>query len=109
MPDDHRPAMPQVTAVDDQFGTHTAFGLPVAERNPSRAGRRSTRHVTAPWNQLQDRVAALDAEDPAEAQVGHQKRHSAWWVPAFGSGIALPMQWHGPASGQVQVRRVTVR
>jgi hypothetical protein len=22
MPDDHRPAMPQVTAVDDQFGTH---------------------------------------------------------------------------------------
>jgi hypothetical protein len=23
MPDDHRTAMPQVTAVDDQFGTHT--------------------------------------------------------------------------------------
>lgn len=23
MPHDHRPAMPQVTAVDDQFGTHT--------------------------------------------------------------------------------------
>jgi hypothetical protein len=22
MPDDHRPAVPQVTAVDDQFGTH---------------------------------------------------------------------------------------
>jgi hypothetical protein len=22
MPDDHRTAMPQVTAVDDQFGTH---------------------------------------------------------------------------------------
>jgi hypothetical protein len=23
MPDDHSPAMPQVTAVDEQFGTHT--------------------------------------------------------------------------------------
>lgn len=23
MPDDHRPAMPQVTAMDDRFGTHT--------------------------------------------------------------------------------------
>jgi hypothetical protein len=23
MPDDHRPVMPQVTAVDGQFGTHT--------------------------------------------------------------------------------------
>jgi hypothetical protein len=23
MPDDHRPAIPQVTAVDDRFGTHS--------------------------------------------------------------------------------------
>jgi hypothetical protein len=27
MPYDRRPAMPQVTAVDDQFGTHTTMML----------------------------------------------------------------------------------
>jgi hypothetical protein len=27
MPDDYWPAMPQATAVDDQFGTHTLDGL----------------------------------------------------------------------------------
>ncbi|MGH3669327.1 MAG: hypothetical protein ACRDSH_01640, partial [Pseudonocardiaceae bacterium] len=26
MPNDHYPAMPQVTAMDDQFGTHTSSG-----------------------------------------------------------------------------------
>jgi hypothetical protein len=33
MPDGHRPAMPQVTAVDDRFGTHTSGMLTaLAER-----------------------------------------------------------------------------
>jgi hypothetical protein len=27
MPDRHRPVMPQVTTVDDLFGTHTGAGL----------------------------------------------------------------------------------
>jgi hypothetical protein len=35
MPDGHRPAMPQVTAVDGQFGTHTRQAtLTRQTRNP---------------------------------------------------------------------------
>jgi len=29
MPDGHGPAMPQVTAVDDQFGTHRVSSIPL--------------------------------------------------------------------------------
>ena len=37
MPDDHRPAMPQVTTVDDQFGTHRLCA-PRQTAYPSRHG-----------------------------------------------------------------------
>jgi hypothetical protein len=33
MPDEHGPAMPQVTAVDDQFGTHSLPGAHFATPN----------------------------------------------------------------------------
>jgi hypothetical protein len=58
MPDGHGPAMPQVTAVDDQFGTHTAKQRIEHRREylrqsllnqprTTRALHRSVAHVTA--------------------------------------------------------------
>src|SRR5919199_4445106 len=43
LPDGHSPAMPQVTAVDDQFGTHTSSTRPALSANAtvrSRVGPR---------------------------------------------------------------------
>jgi hypothetical protein len=51
MPDRHRPAMPQVTAVDDQFGTHRLeqLGLSAPRKRYGRTPdpfRQYSRHAT---------------------------------------------------------------
>jgi hypothetical protein len=38
MPDDHWPAMTQVTAVDDRFGTHTDLSQERIKRRPILGG-----------------------------------------------------------------------
>jgi hypothetical protein len=48
MPGDHRPAMPQITAVDDQFGTHPQVKAKgSAARQASQAQPRHAAHLVA--------------------------------------------------------------
>ena len=48
MPDGHGPAIPQVTAVDDQFGTHTQVNTPCDEFGTAHAPRPAGRSSPSP-------------------------------------------------------------
>jgi hypothetical protein len=48
MPDGHHPATPQATAMDDQFGTHTADFAPTSHANPLSNPNAAVTNAVAP-------------------------------------------------------------
>jgi predicted transposase YbfD/YdcC len=104
MPDDHGLAMPQVTGVDDQFGTHTRTATRPTCTNAAATTcslSRTTDPSCAP-NWLGCPGATSRPSTSTRTKGMAESRHAPWKLTAIGSGIIFP---HAQLAAQIMRRQ----